>query len=111
MSFLFYWGLLMLAGNTLVVVLLLMDKISLAQVPYFVGIVLLVSAALARALYTIHVAWEEKKVKDYLEHIRREAELIVMKYVEKEQREREAITMDDVVEALRKMGKEHIVEE
>ncbi len=111
MPFLFYWGLLMLAGDVFVGIMLLLGKISLAQVPYFIGGVLLVSAALARVISAIHIAWEEKKRREYLEAIRREAELFAMKYAEREQRELEAITMDDVVEALRKMGKEHIVEE
>jgi len=108
---LYYWGVLMLIGNIFIVVAFLYSKISLYKLSVYISLNLAVSALLARLISTVVENYEEylyakrlAEVEAYIEQLKAEKE-------EEEKKKWEAISVDDIVDALTTLGKEHIVED
>ncbi|NOZ92005.1 hypothetical protein GM182_05715 [bacterium 3DAC] len=108
---LYFWGLFMLLGNIFVLLAFLYGKLTVYKLSVYLSLNVAISAVLARIIATIVETYEEymyqkklAEVEAYIERLKKEKE-------EEEQKKWEAISVDDIVEALTTLGKEHIVEE
>lgn len=108
---LYFWGVFLLIGNILMLLAFLYGKLDIDKLTVMVLINLVISAVLARIVTTIVESYEEyvyqkklAEVEAYIEQLRKEKE-------KKEEEKWKAITVDDIVDALVTLGKEHIVEE
>ncbi len=101
----------MLLGNIFVLLAFLYGKLTVYKLSVYLSLNVAISAVLARIIATIVETYEEymyqkklAEVEAYIERLKKEKE-------EEEQKKWEAISVDDIVEALTTLGKEHIVEE
>ncbi len=108
---LYFWGLFILLGNIFVLLAFVYGKLTVYKLSIYLSLNVAIAAILARVVATVVETYEEyvyqkklAEVEEYIEKLRKEKE-------EEEQKKWEAISVDDIVEALTTLGKEHIVEE
>ncbi len=101
----------MIIGNLFLLVAYVYSEIGVDKLSLYVSLNVVVSAILARLIATIVETYEEyvyqrklAEVEEYIEKMKAEKE-------EQEKKKWESVSVDDIVDALTTLGKEHIVEE
>ena len=101
----------MIIGNLFLLVAYVYSGIGVDKLSVYVSLNVVISAILARLIATIVDTYEEyvyqkklAEVEEYIEKMKAEKE-------EQEKKKWESVSVDDIVDALTTLGKEHIVEE
>ncbi len=101
----------MLIGNVFLFVAFLYGKLSVYKLSVYLSLNVAISAVLARLVAYFIQTYEEYMYQKKLEEVEAYIERLRMEKEKEEQKKWEAISVDDIVEALTTLGKEHIVEE
>ncbi len=101
----------MIIGNLFLLVAYVYSGIGVDSLSLYISLNVVISAILARLIATVIETYEDyvyqkrlAEVEEYIERMKAEKE-------EQEKKKWESVSVDDIVDALTTLGKEHIVEE